>query len=478
MNKSLIRNRQSRGIPEGVATVTTAPTPPTRPSEHLTLASMFTYALVFAIGLAASFSVRLVGSFPIAEFIVIPIAPVVIILQSRRIFKRGMTGIFILMGLWLLGQMLTDAYRRTPANDWMRGWAAIVFFALDLACLAALLERNDRRKVVFLTGIAIGSLLSIQFQPIVGPDPWKFGYSYGTMLIVVLISSYFFSRRRYIITGLLFAGLIGVNLIFNYRSPILFLLVVIVLVLPVAPERVGSMKLLPQRGSLARVAILAAMALGAGAASSALIHWATSIGLAGEDAQAKNLEQEESKQGLLLGGRPEIFVSSRAVMESPILGHGSWAKDLKYVEMLNDIQIENGFQTDLKDLEEEEGVIPAHSHLMAAWVWAGVLGAIFWAYIFWLVLKTTIVVSNLRPPLAPVYAWILVSYLWAILFSPFGREDRIVEAAIIVIMVDLLELAPLREKASNWVRGRSWHRTPFRRPIALGREKGASLGFQ
>jgi hypothetical protein len=432
----------------------------TRASEHLTFSSMITYAIVLGIGVTASFSVRVVGSFPIAEFFVIALAPVLVVVHRRRIFKPGMTVILVLMGLWLLGQMVTDAYRRTPAVDWLRGWAGIVFFALDLCCLTALLEKNDRRKVVFISGIAIGSLLSARFHPIETTDPWKFGYSYGTMLIVILISSYFFSRRRYLITGLLFAGLIAINLIFNFRSPILFLLVVIVLALPLIPEKAGPIKLLPRRGSLARVAVLAAMALGAGVVSTSLIHWATSIGLAGEDAQAKNLEQEHSKQGLLLGARPEIFVSSRAVMESPILGHGSWAKDLRYIEMLNDIQVENGFQMDLKDLEGEEGVIPAHSHLMGAWVWAGVLGAIFWAYIFWLVLKTTVLVSNLLPPLTPIYAWILVSYLWAILFSPFGREDRIIEAATIVIMVDLLESAPIGKKTPNWMRRSKWHRMP------------------
>ena len=102
----------------------------------------------------------------------------------------------------------------------------------------------------------------------------------------------------------------------------------------------------------------------------------------------------------MLGGRPEILVSSRAVLDSPILGHGSWAKDFKYNEMLNDLLIEQGKRENyLQDLDPDwRGLIPVHSHLMGAWVWAGILGAIFWAYIFWLVIKGIVRVSILRPP--------------------------------------------------------------------------------
>jgi hypothetical protein len=434
---------------------------PRRAPEHAKLASMGAYVLILILALSTNFNVRLVGSLPLAEFLVVPLTPILIVLYSRSIFKRGMTVIFVLMGLWLLGQVLTDIYRGTKAVDWMRGDAAIIFFAMDLACLAALLERNDRRKVVFLTGIAIGSMLSVLLQPPEERDIWKFGYSYGTMMLVILISCYFFRRRRYMVTGVLFVGLVGANVVFNYRSPILFLLVLAVLVLPVIPERIGPMRLLPRGGSFARVAVLAAMALGAGTASAALIHWATSIGVAGEEAQAKNLVQEQSKQGILLGGRPEILVSSRAVMDSPILGHGSWAKDMKYVEMLNDIQVENGFQSELEDIESKsEDVIPAHSHIMGAWVWAGVLGAIFWGYIFWLVLKSTVAVSSMRPPLAPIYAWLIVWYIWAIPFSPFGGPDRIIEAGTIVIMVDLLGSGATRGKGPKWIRQAGWRRIP------------------
>ena len=125
------------------------------------------------------------------------------------------------------------------------------------------------------------------------------------------------------------------------------------------------------------------------------------------------------------------------MLDSPILGHGSYAKDLKYTEMLSDIQVENGIQTDLEDQEDSKGMIPAHSHLMSTWVQAGILGAIFWLYILWIVLKGIIRVATLRPPNAPLYAWMLVGFSWDILFSPFGNTARMQEALMLVIILDL-----------------------------------------
>src|SRR5206468_4091362 len=114
----------------------------------------------------------------------------------------------------------------------------------------------------------------------------------------------------------------------------------------------------------------------------------------------------------LLGGRPEIQVSLEAVKDSPILGYGSWAQDRKFVEMLFDIEVEQGVY-EVSDLAEfENNFIPTHSHLMGAWVWAGILGASFWFYILWLTGRATVRVAVTRPPLAPVYAYLVVTTFW------------------------------------------------------------------
>jgi hypothetical protein len=414
-------------------------TRPALPFRRLRAASIAADCVALGIGLSCSFIVRIVGDVPVGEILLLPILPILLILHGRRVVRPGMTNIAVLMGLWLIGQVLSDVLRGTQQNDWMRGDARIIFFAIDIVCLMVLLTGNERRKTIFIAAYAIGSLLAVRFQPMLGveSDPWKFGYSMGTIMIAVLISSFFYRYRLYVAAAILLVAMMGVNLYENYRSPVLDLLVAAALVLPIVPERIGRLRLLPRVGTAGRVAVLAALALSAGAMALGLVRLATSTGIIGQEAQEKNQQQSQLKAGILLGGRPEILVSSRAVIDSPILGHGSYAKDLKYTEMLSDIQVENGIQTDLEDQEDSKGMIPAHSHLMSTWVQAGILGAIFWAYILWIVFKGIMRVATLRPPNAPLYAWMLVGFSWDILFSPFGNTARMQEALMLVIILDL-----------------------------------------
>ena len=419
--------------------------------------------LALILGLTTSFTVRVVGDLPIAELILIPMLPMMAVIHGKRGLRPILRTIMVLLGLWLFGQILTDIYRNVPAQKWMRGDAAIVFFAMDIMGLAILLSHNQRRKVLFFVGFAVGSILLTRFLPseFALSYPWKFGYANGTITLVVLASSYFYSRRLYAIAALLIAGVAVVNLLENYRGPVLGLLVAIALVFPVVPERLGRTRILPRAGTTMRVVVLAGLAIGAGWLAASLVSYVTSAGIIGKEAQAKN--ENQSKAGLLLGGRPEILVSARAVADSPILGHGSWAQDYKYVEMLYDMETEYDIDIDLQELEQAAGgLIPSHSHLMAAWVWAGILGAVFWTCIFWLILKAIVWVSITRPPLAPFYAWMFASILWDILFSPFALTRRLTEGIMLVIAVDILETAPRVARVLERSHRRPWKRIPVR----------------
>ncbi len=438
------------------------------------LLSLGTDILAFLIATVAYFFIRIVGQLYISEIILIAFLPIFIILHPKRAFRPRLNLTFGLMGLWLISQVLTDIYRSTGMQDWMRGDANIIFFAADLLGLSILLGNSQRRRIIFIAGLAIGSIIGSKFEPMFdsSDDPWKWIYSMGTNLAILLVSCYFYRSRRYLITGLLLAGIAAVNLVMNFRSPVLMLLVTMVLVLPIVPERIGRLRLLPRAGSVARFAVLAGLALGAAGAAAGLVHVATSAGWVSEDAQAKNEIQSQSKGGLLLSGRPELYVSSVAVWDSPILGHGSWAKDFKYTEMLYDIGNTYGFGNGGNLQGEEDsslGLIPTHSHLMGAWVQAGILGAVFWAYILWLVFKGMVRVLIAQSAVTPLYTWMFINLFWAIPFSPFANTSRVSEALIIVIIVDLLESSPHAVGALSQPRRKQWRRTPFHGSLSSSR---------
>lgn len=408
-------------------------------------------AVAGAVGFFTPFLIHIVGDLPVGELLACLLLPVLIFMRGRQMMRPTIRPILILMGLWLAGQILTDIYRQTGLVDWLRGDANILFLGIDLLALVALLGKDDRRKVYFIVGYSIGHILAARFQPTreVNGDAWKFGYEPGVILLVVLLSCVFYRRRNYFMTIVLVAAMAVANVLMNYRNPVLSLMIMIALTVPLIPERVGRLHLLPAPKTTARVLVLAALAMGAGLVALAGIQIATMTGLIGHKAQQKNEMQAQSPAGMLIGGRPEILVSSRAIFDSPLLGHGSWAREPKYTEMLLDVMSHYGVQAppDYSD-EKREGLIPSHSLLFGSWVSAGVFGGVFWIYMIRRTIKGTVAISTLKGPLAPMYAFLAVHLLWDILFSPLGSASRMTIALSIVILADAVEaMGPAKNSA-------------------------------
>jgi hypothetical protein len=396
----------------------------------------------FIFGIATQFSVHFVGELYLAEIALMIAFPIFLVLRGRRVMRPELKAVYSLMGLWLLGLIVSDVYNHTETHDRMRGVAIIVFYAINILGLSMLLGGNEKRKVIYAIGLMVGSLATVRLQPSPAFEtyPWKFGYAFGTIMLVMLVASYFYARRRFLVSGLLVLGICIVNLLLNYRSPVLDILVSLVLVYPIFPERLGAVQILP-RTDVARLVVLAVFALAAGEAAGAMVTFVTRAGLLDADSQAKN-EAQSHASNLLQGGRPEFTIGLRAAMDSPIIGHGSWAKDSRYFEMLYDALVESGEQRESSGdiyTGEDEPLIPGHSAIVTAWVWAGITGLIFWLYMAWYFLRGMMRVAILRPPLAPYIMWLLISTWWDIFFSPFAANRRIMGAFMIVFVADLMK---------------------------------------
>lgn len=422
-------------------------------------ASIVADVFVLAVGLSCTFTIHLVGDLPVAEILTVAALPFLLVMRGARIRGPRLVMVFGLLTFWLLNQVMTDIWRRTATADWMRGDANLVFFGIDLLILAMLISKNKRRQVIFLAGYCAGSLLSAKFQPSEQAieEPWKFGYAAGTNMLIVLVACYFFARRQFAATGALLGVVIAVNLAENFRSPVLNTLVAMALILPVIPERIGGLTILPRRGSFANILVIIGLATVSGTTALLLVRLATERGFLTEEAVVKNRVQSESAGGLLLGGRPEILVSSQAVLDAPIIGHGSWPRNFKYVEMLADIQTKWGIPMDVDYAEElSQGLIPTHSHLMGAWVQAGIMGAVFWFYMFWLLAKGLVRLSVVRPALSPILSFMWTSFLFDILFSPFASTRRLTEAFLVVVLLDMLQ----SRVVTSPLKSRAWQRRP------------------
>jgi O-antigen ligase len=223
------------------------------------------------------------------------------------------------------------------------------------------------------------------------------------------------------------------NLHYGYRSQIAVVLVALVISIPMF----GGQTKVSVGMRRVRITALVLLSLGAVWASQQALKEAVARGYFDESLQQKFEAQSAGKLGVILGARPEIPAALQAIADDPVFGHGSYAVDPKYLGILADYQFKYGYSGSDTPEDLEDPGIPTHSHLTAAWVESGVLGSFLWFYLIWLNVRGVIAIADTRPALSPLYAWLFITFIWDILFSPFGYDRRVFEGFFIVLLINL-----------------------------------------
>jgi hypothetical protein len=358
-------------------------------------------------------------------------------ISRGRLLDAALPRRFLFFGfLWLVGQVLTDIVRATPVEELARGWSMIGATLVDFVILYVLLSDNRRRIVLYASSIAIGTCAEYFFNPYgySVTQPWKFGLGPAIVGSIVLLATYCYARgSRSVSACLLF--LVGLlNVFMGSRAAGL------VCVLTVS--FVGSQALLSRgakRPAAHTLMLPVAILLGAFAIARTYAYSANH-GFLGAKARLEYQSQSSGSFGLLVGGRGDSLASIRAIMDSPIIGHGSWPTDSTYTLYLAHLMASLGYGNLPAGaaIKRYGGLIPAHSHLLGAWVQAGVLGAIFWFWVYSLIIKGLRALYVAGEPLTPLIAYFAFVLGWDVLFSPYGFDRRFLTTYYIILLMFVL----------------------------------------
>jgi hypothetical protein len=321
---------------------------------------------------------------------------------------------------WLISQVITDLVQGSAFSDYSRGWAAILFTLIDFAAFLVV-AGTPRRARLFALGIAAGGILGYVVAPSAtsAADPWKWAFATAIGFAVASALSGSVGSRVPWLSVAAFVAFAGANMVFGFRSMGgVSLLTAGYLVLSIVAGRreTGS------NHSILRAAIGLGFLAAAVWGTLQLYDTAASSGLLGLDAQQK-YAFDSGGLGVLVGGRSQVLVSSQAVVDSPILGHGSWAKDYRYVDLLANQLDSFGYEVGAGAADVT--LIPAHSYLMQSWVWAGFLGGLFWVFVSAIALWLLANLYVFRLELSPLIVFSTTLLLWSIAFSPYGFGARI-----------------------------------------------------
>jgi hypothetical protein len=429
-----------------------------RQHANVHLQSRLADVLCFLVPASQALTLKFLGVIPGGELLALPLLPILLVARGVQLWDRRLRSLLGLIGFWLVSQIVADLIHHISPTDMAKGTAAIIFFGIDIAFLFLLINRQERRVIIFGIGTIVGAALYIYLSPghVAVPDGtfavnWKFGYTSVFTPMTMLTASYFFRRKNISIVFAIILVITCVNLMYNARSAAAMAFVSGILVLPLfavqSPK--GSRGVTTgvaenNRAAFKRLIVIVGLTAAAALILGQAYSFTASHGLLGDDAQIKYEAQSKGKYGVLVGGRPEVLFEGQAVLESPFIGHGSYARDPKYAALLRELLIDAGYQEEGPEAEtqgEDPDRIPTHSYLMQAWVWAGIGGAAIWLYALWISVKAIMGLVGMRLYRSPFYAHQIVGFVWSVLFSPFGQDARIGSAFVLVIVDVVLHLS-------------------------------------
>jgi hypothetical protein len=345
--------------------------------------------------------------------------------------------------IYLLFQVCSDMVNGTLPTDFMRGWARLVFFAVNIAVIAFLSGLKLDRLAAFFAGYALSLMLASYQERNEFLSEWKFGYGPALTMLVAILIGLLKSERVNRIGGIAFVLLGIVHLQANARSLGGITLLIGLLSLLATYFRdnlqeggVFSVKFfLPV--AIAMFGIYQVYSIGA------------SSGWLGEKSRDKYEKQTAGGRNILSGGRMEYTIAIPAILEAPVLGYGSWARHPEYVKKYIYI---NGIDPNTYDAEYlmDLGTIPTHSHILGSWAEAGAAGGLFWILVLWLALRTFYrMLGHERLPYRLFLLFVLVFFIWDILFSPFGLERRVTDPAMIMVITAMQRLLDTEDQESG-----------------------------
>ena len=391
----------------------------------------------FALPAVSFIDITIVGRLIVTEALLLAALPWLLRPTDR---PRVPIWFLILWAGWFTFQVVSDVVAGTPVSDYARGWAGILFTLTNFFSILALVT-TPRRARLFAAGLGVGGLVGwmILPHPYAAVDPWQWGIAMPVgLLFVAAVSGQGWLRWRWV-TVVAFVAFGIMNLVFGFRSlGGISILVGLYLTATTALAGRGALRADTTRTAVTGLLLVIVV----GVSVFAAYGLAASNGLLGPDAETR-FESQGGALGPFLGGRPEALVSTQAIMDSPVLGHGSWAKDPYYAQLLSERQEDLGYELTPEYVGSD--LIPAHSYLLGAWVWAGLGGGLFWlavgAAAVWLLAHLWAVRSTLTP-LISFFALLLI---WDTLFSPYGLGARIsAPFALVMCLMGLRFVAETR----------------------------------
>ena len=372
------------------------------------------FLLLYGLGIAVH--VNIVGQLSLSEilaFVSMPFTKIRSLLTRYPVLIK----IGIYYALLLVSLMLSDIANESSPEDYLRGWATVIFSVVSIFFLVSQLSKHPHYCVYYLMGCVIIYIL------------WDGGDGNIDMSLMEENTNYFKARlMRFVNPAVLLLSYWLCNV--KRSKYAVLLLFAYALFCIVVDARSNSLAYFTATLllfiKLNKINITLGKAIFVGLVSLCLGYFAYIFyvdrvlyhDFGGQNAQ-KQLAMTKNPYNpfeLLFIGRMDVFIAIEAIKDRPLIGYGSWGKDPdgKYQQLSEEWSD--------RELTMIQPYIKSHSVLFTAWLWGGLGGLIFILLILSTFIKMGVSVykklnhMGLLVIILPQF----IEMIWHFLFSPFG----------------------------------------------------------
>ena len=391
----------------------------------------------------------------ISETVLVALFPF-LCLKNYSIFTEDKCAtILYLLIIWIIGVVCSDLYNDIIISATVRGLTPPVSLLASIIVIYPLLRKNPNSLKWYLVGTFFSSIISIFiFQT--GADVGNYEVLSGHVSAVEAVMGYklFWVNR---ITSFISLPITGWYTVFPHKFSILLVLalavfglyeggrstfalgMVKVMLLAVGGHTAFTMRRM-RKNVFPIMIIIGFVAI----ISKGIYATAAKSGWMGEAEYGKYEKQAEGKSlmEILMAGRTEFFIASSAIKDHPFIGHGSMAidKDGYVLRFVQEYGTDEELRLVLYDRQRNgDRTIPAHSHIVLYWMWAGLAGLLPWIYILYLIISTIF----RRIYVIPIYFGYIVvvgiGAIWNIFFSPFGMRMNMAVLISVCLLIRTID---------------------------------------
>ena len=396
----------------------------------------------------------IIGYFSFSEVALCLFAPVLLFKNVNSLSGSYFKPIFGLLCLWFMSAVVSDIYNHASFIQYSKGLARVLIIGGCLTSLFILLRKDLLGYRYFAVGLAFSIFLGFfvfksgtvdaieKFQGSRGID-YESTYGYILSGALTAFAAVCYRRIPYVVI-LAFVAVGCLDILQNVRSGGALKIAVAGVIFFYQIQRSGARQ---KSFNLTYAKMFALCVLGViGMFLTLFVYsYLAKNSYLGDKAREQYYTQSKSKLGLIMGSRPQVYAAVCAVVDKPILGHGSDAYDVNgyWDRAVVDLRLPK--HQGLRESYGLLGYIPAHSHVFQAWMEHGLFGGVFWGavLIFYVrFIKNSMLVV---PDLLPIVSLIVINSLWHYIFSPFGfRVPLAGQIALIIAISDFQKKSMMR----------------------------------